>query len=775
MIGGCAGLRGPSIGAGVVACGAIARRLRIGRRGSHGAAGVGVLLALLCATILLGRAAAGSRARGGLALFVLVQRVGVHARAACQQHAAQGDNAPRHGAGGRFLRLLLVVEGDHGAGHKGVRRLGRSIRAGLLGGHIGHAGRGVGVEGLVGHVQVGVGVFPRVHVPILHVANGAAGGGAGGGVAAVRPVGHRGAGGTGGAGKPLQVFVAGEEVLQSGQRKHLEEAAADPSLHAVLIDVIPRGAADIAAFQDQRKGVLVKLLEHGAVGRGAEIDSVLGDIAVAGRSVGIVGFYGDGRRRRRRGERGEVLLHLLVAELAQLVVAHIAVERAVAGNMPAGILVVHLPGDIYHGILGEEHADLAIDGRDRTQRHVIAQRHVVAAQLRRHRRGRGRGRRRGRGVGGVVGVDESLRLLVGDVARHAVLHKAVLRLSQHRLAGRPHHAIHRALPVQVQQRVLLKHGDDGAVAQLRVRAQRRALGGEGVAGVHALAVALVSEGDLAGRSLSVFRKDDGLAGIAAEAVARRNERRVRQDGMLARAGKRGLLVGNKGSAGVGNIVYRHRAGDHHGRGEGEGKLRRRHSAVGREADRLAPFAHQRIPGGDEAHIGGKRVVARAAERDGLIRRDGRSAVGIVYGDAARYRAEGLILELHLRGRGHALLGYADRLRALADELVARRDQAGIRRNRMHRSADEREGLIGRDGRAVAQVAHGDGRGGFGGGLRLGISKGNLGGRGCAALRHRDHGAGRLLQGVVRRDLRRGGGDGVLARAGEGGNGIRSDG
>ena len=70
----------------------------------------------------------------------------------------------------------------------------------------------------------------------------------------------------------------------------MEVVAVNPADLAVVVDIVPGDAVDLLGAQNHGHGVLVELLDAAAVGRGAEIDAVGGDIAVAGRTVGVVGI-----------------------------------------------------------------------------------------------------------------------------------------------------------------------------------------------------------------------------------------------------------------------------------------------------------------------------------------------------------------------------------------------------------------------------------------------------------------------------------------------------
>ena len=162
----------------------------------------------------------------------------------------------------------------------------------------------------------------------------------------------------------------------------MEVVAVNPADLAVVVDIVPGDAVDLPGAQNHGHGVLVELLDAAAVGRGTEIHAVGGDIAVAGRTVGVVGI--SARILRRGGiAAGQVVLHFLFGQLAQLAVEHIAGHAVIGGQVPdVAAAVVLLTVHIDHGILLEV-TSLGVDVGIGAQRDTVVQGDIVAGALRR--------------------------------------------------------------------------------------------------------------------------------------------------------------------------------------------------------------------------------------------------------------------------------------------------------------------------------------------------------------------------------------------------------
>ena len=383
---------------------------------------------------------------GGLAFLVLVERVGIGAARAADDDHGPADQAPGHAGGLRLDRFIIVVDGDHGANRDGgsrcstgasghfrqgglrlhiaglavvlhlvprlvvlrhgfqhvegdvgrqrqaaggrVRRLvelhrrilGHVLVPGRGGGHRG----GVGVEGRVGGLIGRSGVLPlaHVHVPVLH-----------GGYAALRGralVAGRAAAGAGlrssrshrVVGNSLLILRTAEEGVKLRQCHLMEVVAMNPADLTIVVDIIPGDAVDLPGAQNHGHGVLVKLLDAAAIGRGTEVDAVGRDIAIAGLAIGIIGVA---TRIVRFGRiaAGEVVLHFLVSQLTQLAVEHIAGHTVIGGQVPdVAAAVVLLTVHIDHGILLEV-AGLGVDVGIGAQRHAVVEGDIVAGALRR--------------------------------------------------------------------------------------------------------------------------------------------------------------------------------------------------------------------------------------------------------------------------------------------------------------------------------------------------------------------------------------------------------
>ena len=331
----------------------------------------------------------------------------------------------------------------------------------------------------------------------------------------------------------------------------MEVVAVNPADLAVVVDIVPGDAINLPGAQNHGHGVLVELLDAAAVGRGAEIDAVGGDIAVAGRAVGVVGI--SARILRRGGiAAGKVVLHFLVGQLAQLAVEHIAGHVVIGGQVPdVAAAVVLLTVHIDHGILLEV-ARLGVDVGIGAQRHAVIQGDIVAGAL------------RGLLLLLVVLVDEGLRLGGADVAHIGVSHPAGGRgTAQHRLGAVPDHAAHLLLAVDVQQRVhrqRLRHGPIGGGAG----AHGRLTGGHGITNVAGILYRLVVEGNRGGHHGAVFVDLHLLVGVALGALVVAylgHDRVVRRHHLYARLER--ALLGGDGLGEIGTVVVvdGQRAGD----------------------------------------------------------------------------------------------------------------------------------------------------------------------------------------------------------------------
>ena len=494
-----------------------------------------------------GAGAGGHFRQGGLRLHIAGLAVVLHLvpRLVVLRHGFQhiegGVGRQRQAAGGRVRRLVEL--------HR--RILGHVLILGRGGGHRGS----VGVEGRVGILRIRAGVLPGAHVPVLHGGYAALRGRAlvAGRIARRAPAGAGlGRGRSHGVvGQALLVLRAAEEGVELGQRHLMEVVAVNPADLAVVVDIVPGDAVDLPGAQNHGHGVLVELLDAAAVGRGAEVHAVGGDIAVAGRTVGVVGI--SARILRRGGiAAGQVVLHFLFGQLAQLAVEHIAGHAVIGGQVPdVAAAVILLAVHIDHGILLEV-TGLGVDVGIGAQRHAVVQGDIVAGALRRLL------------LLLVVLVDEGLRLGGADVAHIGVGHPAGGRgAAQHGLRAVPGNAAHLLLSVDIQQGVhsqRLRHGAVGGGAG----AHGRLAGGHGVAHVAGILYRLVVEGNRCGHHGAVLVDLHLLIGVALGALVVAHlghDRVVRRHHLYARLER--ALLGGDGLAEVGAVVVvdGQRAGD----------------------------------------------------------------------------------------------------------------------------------------------------------------------------------------------------------------------
>ena len=640
------------------------------------------------------------------------------------QHVERGVGRQRLAAGSRVRRLVEL--------HRRV--LGHVLVLGRGGSHRGR----VGVEGRVGILRIRAGVLPSAHVPVLH-----------GGYAALRGrariagrIARRAAAGAGlgrgrghgVVGQALLVLRAAEEGVELGQRHLMEVVAVNPADLAVVVDIVPGDAINLPGAQNHGHGVLVELLDAAAVGRGAEIDAVGGDIAVAGRAVGVIGI--SARILRRGGiAAGQVVLHFLFGQLAQLAVEHIAGHAVIGGQVPdIAAAVILLAVHIDHGILLEV-TGLGVDVGVGAQRHAVVQGDIVAGALRRLL------------LLLVVLVDEGLRLGSADVAHIGVGHPAGGRgAAQHGLGAVPGNAAHLLLSVDIQQGVhsqRLRHGAVGRGAG----AHGRLAGGHGVAHVAGILYRLVVEGNRCGHHGAVLVDLHLLVGVALGAlvVARLgHDRVVRRHGL--QAGLERALLGGDGLAEVGGVVVvdGQRAGD-------VGIIAGKADAVGR--------GHQIVCYGDGLglraaadDIAGRHVFGLDGIRSGAELLDDRRAGQVVADAVAVVDLNGRgggglgVGEGHLVRRGLAILADLDGLAAGGLEGVA------VHHLAVFHHIVGAHGQVYRHGArhyaaALGHVFKGDG-GGHGGLLRVGKHHGD--GRAAAV-----HGEGFRVGAGVEVALRRG--------------------